>query len=88
MPSGNFMANAAWLALTVMAHNLGRAVGHLAGPDLTTATAATLQRKVFTMPGRLVHSGRHRRLRLPKNWPWAVAITTALTAITAIRMRC
>jgi hypothetical protein len=26
------MANAAWLALTVMAHNLGRAVGQLAGP--------------------------------------------------------
>jgi len=35
MPSGNFMANAAWLALTVMAHNLGRAVGHLAGPTCT-----------------------------------------------------
>ncbi len=32
--SGHFMANAAWLALAVMAHNLGRAVGTLAGPDL------------------------------------------------------
>ncbi len=31
LPSGRFMANAAWLALTVMAHNLGRAVGQLAG---------------------------------------------------------
>ena len=30
------MANAAWLALAVMAHNLGRAVGQLAGPDLET----------------------------------------------------
>jgi len=88
MPSGNFMANAAWLALTVMAHNLGRAVGHLAGPDLDTATAATLRRKVFTMPGRLVHSGRRRHLRLPKSWPWADAITTALNNITAIPMRC
>ena len=88
MPSGNFMANAAWLALAVMAHNLGRAVGHLAGPDLQTATAATLRRKVFTMPGRLVHSGRRQRLRLPEQWPWAVAITTALNKITAIPMRC
>jgi hypothetical protein len=34
LPSGRFMANAAWLALAVMAHNLGRAVGRLAGPDL------------------------------------------------------
>lgn len=88
MPSGNFMANAAWLALTVMAHNLGRAVGQLAGPDLDTATAATLQRKVFTMPGRLVHSGRRRHLRLPTSWPWADAITTALNQINAIPMRC
>lgn len=43
-PSGKFTANAAWLALAVMAHNLGRAVGILAGPDLARATAATLQR--------------------------------------------
>ncbi len=82
------MANAAWLALAVMAHNLGRAVGQLAGPDLERATAQTLRRKVFTMPGRLVHSGRRRHLRLPQNWPWRDAITTALTAVTAIPMRC
>lgn len=88
LPSGNFMANAAWLALAVMAHNLGRALGRLAGPDLTDATAATLRRKVFTMPGRLVHSGRRRRLRLPESWPWAVAITTALDRIIQIPMRC
>jgi hypothetical protein len=70
----------------VMAHNLGRAVGQLAGPDLSTATVATLRRKVFTLPGRLVHSGR--RLRLPEYWPWAEAITTAPTRITAIPLRC
>jgi hypothetical protein len=75
-------------ALAVMAHDLGRAVGQLAGPDLSTATAATLRRKVFTLPGRLVHSGRRRRLRLPEHWPWAEAIITALTRITAIPLRC
>jgi hypothetical protein len=82
------MANTAWLALTVMAHNLGRAVGQLAGPDLQRATAATLRRKVFTVPGRLVHSGRRRRLRLPESWPWAGAITAALNTIHAMPMRC
>ncbi len=51
------MANAAWLALAVMAHNFGRAVGQLAGADLERATAATLRRTVFTMPGRLVSTG-------------------------------
>jgi len=88
LPSGNFMANAAWLALTVMAHNLGRAVAILAGPDLQRATAATLRRKVFTMPGRLVHSGRRRRLRLPDSWPWADAISIALASIHTIPLRC
>ena len=71
-----------------MAHNLGRAVGQLAGPDLAQATAATLRRKVFTVPGRLVHTGRQRRLRLPSSWPWADAITTALDRIHAIPLRC
>jgi hypothetical protein len=52
LPSGRFMANAAWLSLAVMAHNLGRAVRQLAGADLERATAATLRRTVFTMPGR------------------------------------
>ncbi len=88
LPSGTFMANAAWLALAVMARNLGRAVGQLAGPDLDRATATTLRRQVFTVPGRLVHSGRRRHLRLPNHWPCREAITTALTAITAIPLRC
>lgn len=40
LPSGKCMANAAWLALTVVTHNLGRAVAIRAGPDLARATAA------------------------------------------------
>jgi hypothetical protein len=88
LPSGRFMANAAWLALAVIGHNLARAVGLVAGDQLRRATATTLRRALFTMPGRLVRSGRRRRLRLPKNWPWAEAFATALTAITAIPKRC
>ncbi len=88
LPSGNCMANAAWLALTVMTHNLGRTVAILAGPDLQRATAATLRRKVSTMPGRLVHSGRRRHLRLPASWPWAEAMGTTLASIYTIPLRC
>ena len=87
LPSSRFPANAAWLGLTVMAHNLGRAIGILAGNELNRATAATLRRAVFTVPGRLVHSARRQRLRLPERWPWADAFTTALSAITAIPIR-
>jgi hypothetical protein len=88
LPSGRFTANAAWLALAVIAHNLARSVGLLAGGSLHRATAATLRRAIFTMPGRLVRSGRRRRLRLPEHWPWAGQFTTALAAISAIPARC
>ena len=83
-PSGRFMANAAWLALAV-SHNLGRAVGALA--DMGRATAATLRRRLFTIPGRLVHTARRLHLRLPANWPWAQTFLTALTNINALPMR-
>lgn len=69
LPSGRFMANAAWLALTVMAHNFGRGVGILAGPDLHRTTAATLRRTLFCVPGRLVRSARRLHLRLPTGGP-------------------
>lgn len=88
LPSSAFNANAAWLALTVMAHNLARAVGLLGGGTLHRATVSTLQRAVFTVPGRLVRSARRWRLRLPAGWPWAAQFTTALDTITAIPARC
>jgi hypothetical protein len=71
-----------------MAHNLGRAVGLLADGPLHRATATTLRRAVFTVPGRLVRSARRWRLRLPAGWPWAAQFTTALSAIIAIPARC
>ena len=40
------------------------------GPARQTQ-CATLRRAIFTVPGRLVRSGRRQRLRLPENWPWA-----------------
>lgn len=84
LPSGKFAANAAWLTLAVMAHNLARAVGILAGGEATRAKVATLRRQLFNTPGRLVHSGRRLRLRLPQQWPWAAAFTNAMTKVTAI----
>jgi hypothetical protein len=79
LPSGRFMPNAAWLALAVTAHNLGRAVGALAG--MHRVTAATLRRRLFTIPGRLVHTARRLHLRRPANWPWADAFLAALGSV-------
>ena len=85
LPSGRFMANAAWLALAVIAHNLGRAVGALAG--MRPATMPTLRRRLFSTPGRLVHTARRLHLRLPANWPWAGPFRTALGSINALPIR-
>jgi hypothetical protein len=84
LPSGKFMANAAWLALTVLAHNLGRAIGILAGGRLVRARTATLRTTLFIMPARLVHSARRRHLRAPERWPWRPEFDAAMTAIAAL----
>ncbi len=84
LPSGKFCANGAWLGLAVLAHNLGRWTLQTAGPDFADATVGSLRRELITMPARLVLSARRLRLRAPTNWPWADALTGALTAIRAI----
>lgn len=83
-PSGKFAANGAWLALAVLAHNLGRWTLTAAGPDFDAATVGTLRRQVITMPARLVSSGRRQRLRAPTNWPWGDAVVGLLARLREI----
>ena len=53
----------------------------LAHATRALTVAASVRKRLLTVPGRLVnHSGRHR-LRLPAHWPWAHNFTTALTHI-------
>ena len=83
-PSGKFTANAAWLALAALAHNLGRWTLTAAGPVYAGATVESLRRKLIAMPARLVRSGRRLRLRAPTNWPWSSGLAEALAVIAAI----
>lgn len=82
LPSGVFGANAAWLALQVMAHNLGRWVGQLAGTPRTTTK--TLRTRFWALPGRITRSARRWRLALPTHWPWQEAFTCALLRLQAL----
>ena len=60
-PSGSFNANGAWLACAVMAYNLSRAAGVLAGKKLGKARTATIRTKLINIPARLAFSaGRCR----------------------------
>ncbi len=85
-PSGQFFANAAWLACAVLAHNLIRWTVRLGDvhPDDQLTVARTIRTRLIALPGRIVNrSGKHT-LRLPTRWPWADTFPTALTRLRAI----
>jgi hypothetical protein len=69
MPSGRFAANAAWLALNVIAHNLARWITRL-GLGGTLLTTKTVRTRFIALPGRLAPRGRRLHLHLPANWLW------------------
>ena len=71
LPSGRFAANAAWLAVQVIAHNLARWTARL-GLGAGIVTTRTLRRRYFALAGRLTHSARRWTLHLPKRWPTRV----------------
>ena len=83
LPSGRFAANAAWLALQVMAHNLGIWVNRLGiqGPPLRMKT---LRQRYLTLPGRLTRGAGRRRLALPRAWPWQERFLAALARLRAL----
>lgn len=82
-PSGRFFANAAWLACAVLAHNIVRWTDQLGGTrhgNQLTVTR-TVRTRLLALPGRIVNRSGRPTLRLPRDWPWANAFTTALRRI-------
>lgn len=73
LPSGKYTANAAWLAHAVMAFNLARAMGVLAGKAHARTRWATIRTQLITIAGRVATSGRRLVLHLPRDWAWAPA---------------
>lgn len=86
MPSGRFGANAAWLAMGAIAHNLARwstRLGRITGTGGPIALA-TLRRRYISAPGHLSRSARRTTLHLVKDWPWAEAFLAALARLRAV----
>ena len=83
MPSGRFGANAAWLALNVMAHNLSRWTSRI-GLGETLIATDTLRRRYLRCPGRLTSSARTFTLHMPLRWPWAERFDSALANLRAV----
>jgi Transposase DDE domain group 1 len=70
IPSGLFAANCAWLYCAVIAHNLLRTAGILAGGNHAVARGATLRRAMVNVPARFAAPARKPTLHLPAHWPW------------------
>jgi hypothetical protein len=94
MPSGVFTANAAWLSIAAMAHNLLRAVGALASLPFAKARAATIRRDLIAVAARTARHGHgHLTLHLPEGWhrehEWLNLLATAcgLTSPDPVRTR-
>ena len=83
LPSSRFPANAAWLAVQVMAHNLARWTARisLGQPVVTTKT---LRRRFFSIAGRLTRSARQLTLHLPQRCPWETQFSRALARLRAL----
>ena len=85
LPSGRFAANAVWLGLNVIAHNLARWVSRL-GLGQVLVRTKMLRHRHFSLPGRLALSARRVHLHLPAAWPWALHFTSALTRLRTLRL--
>ncbi len=69
LPSGSFTANAAWLTLAAIAHNLTRAAGSLASRFHGKARGATIRADLIDVAARIARTGRGRlTLHLPHGW--------------------
>jgi hypothetical protein len=84
-PSHDFAINSAWLAAALIAATLLAWLRLLTlDGELARAEPKTLRYKILHAAARLAHSGRGRRLKISRSWPWATAITTAWTRLSAL----
>jgi hypothetical protein len=84
-PSHDFAINSAWLAAALIAATLLAWLRLLAlEGELAHAEPKTLRYKILHTAARLTHSARRHRLRISRTWPWATAIATAWTRLSAL----
>jgi len=84
LPSGRFGANAAWLRLVLLAHNVLVALKHLAlPPELLAARPKRLRFELLVQVGRLVHHAHRLVLRLASSLERVSCYVTAWQLLRA-----
>ena len=83
LPSGRFAANAAWMAVQIIAHNLARWTARI-GLGERALTTKTLRRRFFSLAGRFTRTARRLTLHLPRGWPWGKRFSYALERLRSL----
>jgi hypothetical protein len=80
LPSGVFAANAAWLSIAAMAHNLLRAAGVLASLPYAKARVATIRRDLIAVAARAqIHPEKPSALTVSTS-SWATSLVSGSPA--------
>lgn len=87
LPSGRFAANAAWMMLNVLAHNLGRWVVRIGlGTTAQPMTTKTIRTRFLDVAGRRTTSGRRDTFHLPERWPYEDQFLTMLAQLRSVEL--
>ncbi len=83
LPLHGFAANQIWLEIIALAADLLVWTQTLAWHDQPARRwePKRLRLRLLTVAGRIIRSGRRRRLRLPAGWPWNEVIDTGWAAL-------
>ena len=86
-PSGEFNANAAWVVLASIAHNMVRWVCSLGLSITGPVVTKTIRARFISVPGRLITRSRRAQLHLPTHWPWATEWLSCFDRLLALSLR-
>lgn len=81
VPSGHMNANAIWLALGAIAHNLARFTARVGAIAESVITTPKLRRCYFQIAGHITRSARKVILHLERHWPYKDKFLEALERI-------
>jgi hypothetical protein len=84
LPFHGYNHNQIWLEIVALAADLLAWTQTLAWPDHAPVRRwepTRLRLRILAVAGRIVRTGRRRRLRLPRDWPWNHLIDTAWTTL-------
>ncbi|WP_460675384.1 transposase, partial [Lentzea nigeriaca] len=84
LPFHGFAQNQIWLEIAALAADLLAWTQTLAFDQHEPARRwepKRLRLRILAVAGRIIHSGRRHRLRLPRDWPYNHLIHTAHTAL-------